>query len=201
MLHWLPILTLLIMLPISPPTLPASEWFTVPDGPLPFNLPIFPSYTLETPTISVEFAEMQHTAGYSSTASSLTSLLGSAEAEFDRLADVLTSFVGAEGPLPGMTAGDTGDWSTTTSPTGEAMSAYDYAAAIGGSLGTAWSWGRAVISVNVGSSATLYTLVLLNVGWIVVVNVAIFAIRIFDFFTSLMDKLASVVNVLTGPFT
>lgn len=169
--------------------------FSVPDGALPWPLPVMPavSFSLTEPTLSID--SITHTTDYATDLADLNARFDSIEIPVEQLTDAGESFIGPSGITPDMSGGD--DFQTGLDPAGTGdMTAYDFASAFGGNIGTAFAYARALGAFDVGSVAFFLTFLMICIVWMGLVMLVKFALHILDAVISLVGRLLELIPVV-----
>lgn len=184
-------ITLLSVSPLQDPIPPASP-FAVPDGPLPWALPIFPSTTMALTTPSFSFDSIAHTSSFADLQTEMEDRAALVGSEMNQLAADIDSWIGVGGALPDISSGELSDTGLDPNNTGS-MTFADYQTQLTSDIVTVFSYGRIAQSIGLAFLVNLFITIFVSLSWQLLVRYVIFVVQLFDGAVALFEKLKAIV--------
>lgn len=184
-------ITLLSVSSLQDPIPPASP-FAVPDGPLPWALPILPSTTITLTTPSFSFDSIAHTSNFADIQTEMEDRAALVESEMTQLASDIDSLIGTGGALPDISSGQLSDTGLDPNSTGS-MTFADYETQLTSDIITVFSYGRIAQSIGLAFLVNLFITIFVSLSWQLLVRYVIFVVQLFDGAVALFEKLKQII--------
>jgi hypothetical protein len=168
--------------------------FAVPSGPLPWNLPIWPTVDIAIDEPVLTITGPTHSADYTTIDTNIDDWLTAMTTPISDLTTTVDSWWGAAGIMPDMS---TSDFDTGIDPVGTGnMTISDYTTEIGANIGTAFSYIRVLGFFDIGSSAAFVTFVLIDISWFALIYLLRFGYQMLDTVFSWVSKLIELLPIV-----
>ena len=167
--------------PPSPVTTPnvfwEVDWFSVPTGPLPWELPSFPPVIINVTPPGSEMDSIDHGAGYAAQVAEMEARYTAIQTPIQDANTLADSWVGGV-ELPDMTDGD---FDTGLDPLGTgSMTASDFSTRLATNIATVYQYVRLLTSFDLGGTAYAVGFIMLCMAWMLFIIFVKFAIQITD---------------------
>jgi hypothetical protein len=183
----------LLFAPFQTPV-PSIGIFTVPDGPLPWSLPLLPStiITLSIPSVSLD--DVEHTTEYAGWIAELQDWGTTVTAPLISMIDGLDAMVGAGGALPDMSAGIDSDTGLNPNGTGT-MTLAEVQTALLGQAETVISYMRLMDTLGLTTVSVALITIFVSIAWMAWIRFWLFAIQLLDALITLVGRLKEELDI------
>jgi hypothetical protein len=177
--------------PLQEPIPPASP-FAVPDGPLPWALPLMPNttFTLVAPDLTLD--PISHSGGFSAIVADIEDRAALVEGPMSDIIADLDALAGPGGTLPDLSGGGAADTTLDPNATGS-MTISDFQDNLTSDIVTVFSYARIAQSIGMAFLVHFFIILFISLAWQMLVRFILFAIQLFDGAVALFDKLKQLI--------
>ena len=173
--------------------LPQTSIFAVPDGPLPWSLPPFPTTPLALSAPEVILVELEHSADYVDMTAALEDQADLLVSPLSANVAAVDAFAGTGGVLPDLSAGVASD--TGLEPDGSSsLTITDFEAEFVTNMETVISYARLPAALGLAPLAGVFLTIMICMVWILFVRFNLFALQAVDALSTIIPRIVDLVK-------